>query len=182
MATLTKNYSLTKPDGSDKAQISVLNTDFDQIDEQMKKNADAAASAQEAADGKQDPITVDTTATSGSNNPISSDAVYTINDTLTKADAAEAERAAAAEEANAKAITAETERATAAEEANSQAISDEAGRAATAEKENADAITAETKRATAAEEALTTSVNGAIQAYIGKSDGMLHYKYQLKEA
>lgn len=41
MATLTKNFSLTKPDASENIDISVLNGNFDKIDDQLKKAADA---------------------------------------------------------------------------------------------------------------------------------------------
>ena len=76
MATQTTNYNLTKPAGDDLAQISVLNGNFDIIDGQMKANADAAAAAQQTADGKQDPITVDDVPTYGSTNPVQSGGVY----------------------------------------------------------------------------------------------------------
>ena len=76
MATQTTNYHLTKPAGDDLAQISVLNGNFDIIDGQMKANADAAAAAQQTADGKQDPITFDDTPTLGSTNAVTSGGVY----------------------------------------------------------------------------------------------------------
>ena len=76
MATQTTNYNLTKPAGDDLAQISVLNGNFDIIDGQMKANADAAAAAQQTADGKQDPITFDDTPTYGSTNAVTSGGVY----------------------------------------------------------------------------------------------------------
>ena len=76
MATQTTNYHLTKPAGDDLAQISVLNGNFDIIDGQMKANADAAAAAQQTADGKQDPITFDDTPTYGSTNAVTSGGVY----------------------------------------------------------------------------------------------------------
>ena len=76
MATQTTNYQLTKPAGDDLAQISVLNGNFDAIDTQMKANEDAAAVAQQTADGKQDPITFDDTPTYGSTNAVTSGGVY----------------------------------------------------------------------------------------------------------
>ena len=76
MATQTTNYHLTKPAGDDLAQISVLNGNFDAIDAQMKANEDAAAAAQQTADGKQDPITFDDTPTYGSTNAVTSGGVY----------------------------------------------------------------------------------------------------------
>ena len=76
MATQTTNYHLTKPAGDDLAQISVLNGNFDAIDTQMKANEDAAAAAQQTADGKQDPITFDDTPTYGSTNAVTSGGVY----------------------------------------------------------------------------------------------------------
>ena len=78
MATYTTNYNLTKPDGSDRAQISVLNNDFDAIDAQMKVNEDAAVEAKSIAQSKQDPITVDDAPIENSTNPIQSGAVYTL--------------------------------------------------------------------------------------------------------
>ena len=50
MATTTTNYRLIKPDGSDKYDISVQNGNMDQIDTQMKANADAVAIAKNTAD------------------------------------------------------------------------------------------------------------------------------------
>lgn len=41
MATYTKNYKLAKPDLSDAVDVSVLNKNFDTIDEEIKKAADA---------------------------------------------------------------------------------------------------------------------------------------------
>lgn len=41
MATETTNYKLKKPEKSDPIDITVLNENFDKIDEQMKKNAQA---------------------------------------------------------------------------------------------------------------------------------------------
>lgn len=41
MSTVTKNFSLTKPDATDNIDISVLNGNFDKIDDQLKKAADA---------------------------------------------------------------------------------------------------------------------------------------------
>ena len=76
MATQTTNYHLTKPAGDDLAQISVLNGNFDAIDAQMKANEDAAAAAQQTADGKQDPITFDDIPTYGSTNAVTSGGVY----------------------------------------------------------------------------------------------------------
>ena len=76
MATLTSNYALTKPDGTDKAQISVINTDMDQIDAQMKKNQTTAEKAQSTADAKQDPITLDDVPVENSKNPVQSGGVY----------------------------------------------------------------------------------------------------------
>ena len=50
MATTTTNYSLTKPAGTDKYDISVFNNNADKIDAQMKANANAAATAKSTAD------------------------------------------------------------------------------------------------------------------------------------
>ena len=43
MATVTENYNLVKPDGTDNIDISVLNDNFDTIDAQMKENEDMAS-------------------------------------------------------------------------------------------------------------------------------------------
>lgn len=51
MATQTINYGLTKPDGSDPVDISVLNANFDKIDEKIKEAMDENAGA-----GKEDAI------------------------------------------------------------------------------------------------------------------------------
>lgn len=51
MATQTINYGLTKPDGSDPVDISVLNANFDKIDEKLKEAMDENAGA-----GKEDAI------------------------------------------------------------------------------------------------------------------------------
>lgn len=178
MATLTKNYNLTKPDGSDKAQISVLNADFDQIDAQMKVNADAAAKAKEAADAKQDPITVDKEITADSNNPISSAAVSAMKTTLEQADTDENSRATQAEQQIRQAVTDESNRAGQAESTNAKAIS-----------AVSDAIGTESTRAKNAESSITNDLTSKLNAEtlarqtatsvrkVIESDGYLYNEY-----
>lgn len=80
MATKTRNYRLTKPEGTDLVDIEDLNGNFDIIDTQLKTNADAAR-------GKQDALTFDEAPTAGSRNPVRSGGVHTAlgrkQDTLT---------------------------------------------------------------------------------------------------
>ena len=70
MATRTKNYELTRPEGTDPVDVDVLNDNFDIIDTQLKINADRTA-------GKQDKLIFDDTAVAGSNNPVRSKGIYT---------------------------------------------------------------------------------------------------------
>ncbi len=70
MAKNTKNYQLTKPEGTDLVDIDVLNENFDVIDTQLKKNADALGN-------KQDSLIFDDTPTEGSSNPVTSGGIYT---------------------------------------------------------------------------------------------------------
>lgn len=70
MATRTRNYNLIKPEGADLVDIDDLNGNFDVIDTQLKSNADAAA-------GKQDKLTFDTSPTQGSTRPVTSGGIYT---------------------------------------------------------------------------------------------------------
>ena len=70
MATRTRNYRLTKPEGTDLVDIEDLNGNFDIIDAQMKANADAAR-------GKQDTLTFDESPTAGSRNPVRSGGIHT---------------------------------------------------------------------------------------------------------
>ncbi len=90
MSTTTTNYGLTKPDGDDLAQISVLNTNFDTIDSQMKTNADDIDTVEQGLSGKQDTLTFDDTPTYGSTNPVTSGGAYNAiagkQDTLTAGD------------------------------------------------------------------------------------------------
>lgn len=65
------------------------------------------------------------------------------------------------------------------EAALNTAIETETARAKAAEKANADNIAKETQRAKDAESTLSSN---RIEAYIGKTDGMLHYKYLIREA
>ena len=51
MATHTTNYNLTKPGGGDPVDVSVLNDNFDIIDEKLKEAIDESAGA-----GKEDAI------------------------------------------------------------------------------------------------------------------------------
>lgn len=69
MATHTKNYNLTKPDGTDLVDIDDLNTNFDIIDRQLKEIAGEAA-------GKQDPLTYDEKPGIVSTNPVTSRGIY----------------------------------------------------------------------------------------------------------
>ena len=71
MATRTRNYNLIKPDGTDLVDIDDLNGNFDIIDTQLKANADGLA-------GKQDKLTIDSTPTQGSTNPVTSGGIYTV--------------------------------------------------------------------------------------------------------
>ena len=70
LATRTRNYSLTKPDGNDLVNIEDLNDNFDVIDAQLKVNADATGR-------KQDSLTFDTAPASGSTNPVTSGGIHT---------------------------------------------------------------------------------------------------------
>ena len=80
LATRTRNYSLTKPDGNDLVNIEELNDNFDVIDAQLKVNADATGR-------KQDRLTFDNAPAAGSNNPVTSGGIHTAlrqkQDTLT---------------------------------------------------------------------------------------------------
>lgn len=63
MATQTTNYKLTKPDITDKVDVTVLNGNADIIDQAL----------QGLKEGKQDGLTFDTEPTAGSENPVTSD-------------------------------------------------------------------------------------------------------------
>ncbi len=69
LASSTKNYSLTKPAGTDLVDIDVLNENFDKIDTRMKANADAIT-------GKQSKLTFDSKPTKYSTNPATSGGIY----------------------------------------------------------------------------------------------------------
>ena len=65
MATTTRYYNLTKPEGTDLVNIEDLNGNFDVIDLHLKQNEDAIG-------GKQAKLTFDTAPTRGSGNPVTS--------------------------------------------------------------------------------------------------------------
>ena len=69
MATRTRYYNLTKPEGIDLVNIEDLNGNFDVIDLHLKENEDAI-------DGKQDTLSFDTTPTRGSGNPVTSGGIH----------------------------------------------------------------------------------------------------------
>ncbi len=69
MATNTKNYQLIKPEQTDPVDIDELNGNFDIIDIQLKKNADAL-------EDKQASLTFDDSPTAGSDNPVKSGGIF----------------------------------------------------------------------------------------------------------
>ena len=69
MSTRTRNYNLIKPDGDDLVNVEDLNENFDEIDSQMRANADGLTR-------KQNALTFDDEPTAGSNNPVKSGGVY----------------------------------------------------------------------------------------------------------
>lgn len=70
MATQTTNYKLTKPDITDKVDVTILNRNADIIDQAL----------QDFNDGKQDGLTFDDTPTANSTNPVTSGGVKTALD------------------------------------------------------------------------------------------------------
>ena len=178
MATTTTNYGLTKPDGSDKAQIGVLNGNFDEIDAQMKRNEDAAKTAKDIADGKQDPITVDDAPIMNSTNPIQSGAVYSLRESLTERISGDEDAIEAAQEAADNAQTSADNAQAAAEAA--QRAADAAASAASTAQQTADgaasaassaaaAVTAERNRALGVEQGLANAIDDlGLQVVNGK--------------
>ena len=142
MAKYTEYYSLEKPDGSDKAQISTLNKNFDKIDEEMKANRDAAENAKKAADAKQDPISVDGEETEYSENPLQSGAAYKTKKNIEKKINEEIKRAQEEEKKIHEAILSETEKLKEKDQSIETAVNEERQRAEESERNISAALSA----------------------------------------